>query len=178
MGQSVAVVHAFEERLAYSQMESDESFWMAVYQKAFPSLVGSIANTKDNEAQRKGIDRVLLLGNGTILKIDEKKRPRDYPDILLEYISNDRTGAVGWIEKDLAIDLLAYAFMPSKKVYFLDWQALRRAWHNHREDWLSNCKRIPAENAGYTTWSVAIPIKTLFIAMYSASIIDLGQVGL
>lgn len=174
MGQSVAVVHNFHERLRYSQTTSDEPFWEAVYRKAFPSLVCQVICKGNNEAQHKGIDRVLMLANGRIVKIDEKKRERDYSDILLETVSNDRTGAVGWIEKDLDIDYLAYAFMPSKRCYMLDWQMLRRAWQANKAAWIEQFKKIEAKNAGYSTWSLAVPIKTVLVAMATASMIEVG----
>lgn len=172
MGQSVALVHNFAERLHYSQVASDEPFWVKVYQNAFPNLVNQMPCIGDNEAQRKGIDRVLLLANGVTLRIDEKKREKEYDDVLLEYVSNDKTGAVGWIEKDLSIDYLAYAFMPSKRCFLFDWQTLRRAWVTHKQDWMQSYKRIPARNATYTTWSIAIPTKTLMIAIAKSMLIQ------
>lgn len=173
MGQPGIVTHDFRTSLAFSEAASDESFWEAVYRKAFPNLVNLMLASADTLSQRMGIDRVIILGNGQVLKIDEKKRAEVYPDILLEYISVDTTGAPGWIEKDLAIDYLAYAFMPTKKVYLFPWPILRRAWEYFKTAWIAAYPKITAQNNGYKTISVAVPIDVLVKAVTRASVIQL-----
>ena len=165
-------IHNFDERLQWSEAQSDEPFWDAVYRKAFPNLVNHMLGSGDTESQRKGIDRVILLANGKTLYVDEKKRGKMYDDILLEFLSVDTTGAVGWIEKDLQIDYLAYAFMPNRCVYLFDWQMLRRAWIENGESWKQKYKIIKAQNKNYTTHSVAVPIKTLLVSLVKATIIE------
>jgi hypothetical protein len=173
------MIHDFHERLRFSEACSDEPFWEAVYREAFPNLVSHMLCSGDTTSQRMGIDRLLMLGSGQELRIDEKKRGREYGDFLLEYLSNDHTGAPGWIEKDLFIDYLAYAFMPSQKVYLLPWQMLRRAWMIHGETWKQRgedqepgYRIVSASNPGYRTWSVAVPINVLYRSMNSASVIE------
>lgn len=171
MGQPSITPHDFNERLKYSELASEEPFWEAVYRKAFANYVNSMPSKGNTESQRRGIDRLVHLSNGRTLQVDEKKRENDWPDILLEYISVDTTGAPGWIEKDLDIDYLAYAFMPSKTVYLFPWLLLKRAWDYYGEQWIEEYKRVEARNKGYTTISVAVPIKTLQNAVTTASII-------
>lgn len=165
--------HDFKERLAWSQAQSDEPFWDAVYRKAFPNLVATVYQSHDGPAQRSGIDRHVVLSNGSVLRIDEKKRERDYGDILLEYLSNSTTGAPGWIEKDLLIDYLAYAFMPTRTVYLFPWLMLRRAWLHYKPEWTDRCKTIEARNPGYVTRSLAVPITVLQRAVQTAAVIRL-----
>ena len=167
-----AVTHDFRERLAFSESASAEPFWDAVYRKAFPSLVNHMQTTGATTSQRMGIDRVLHLSNGQTITVDEKKREREYSDILLEYISNDKTGAPGWIEKDLAIDYLAYAFMPTQRCYLYPWHMLRRAWIHFSPEWKQLYRPVAAQNAGYTTWSLPVPIPILRSAVGRAMIID------
>ena len=166
-------IHDFQEQLAFSETASDEPFWDAVYKKAFPNMVSHMLGCGDVESQRQGIDRIILLASGRVLKIDEKKRKKEYDDILLEYVSVDTTGAPGWIEKDLAIDYLAYAFMQSERVYLFDWCMLRRAWLYHKNAWLVHYKIPPARNDQYNTLSVAVPITELLRVVKNASIIQL-----
>jgi hypothetical protein len=173
MGQSSLVVHSFHNSLAYSTAASDEPFWDAVYRKAFPSMVNHMLCNSDCQAQRDGIDRVIVLANGVVLKIDEKKRTGEWNDILLEYISVDRTNAPGWIEKDLTIDYLAYAFMKSQRVYIFPWLFLRRAWNHYKKEWIETYKRIEANNGTYKTISVAVPIDTVKKAVSTAMSIQL-----
>lgn len=73
------------------------------------SLSGSM------EAQDKGIDRIVIDAAGDVHKIDEKLRGAHYDDIALEWKHSDSYD-VGWVEKDLEIDLIAYAFQYSVQV--------------------------------------------------------------
>src|SRR5690606_25568590 len=102
-----------------------------------------------------------------------KKRSQVYDDILLEYLSNDHTNAPGWIEKDLQIDYLAYAFMPIKKVYLYPWQQLRLAWKRNGAYWKRRYRNVQAQNYGYSTWSIAVPITVLNQAVSEALIVNL-----
>ena len=163
----------FKQDLTFSIKASDESFWTAIYHKAFPNMVSHMVCDGDTQSQRMGIDRVILLSNGRILKVDEKKRRKEYNDILLEYISVDKTGAPGWMEKDLSIDYLAYAFMQSKTVYLFDWCLLKRVWNHKKDYWIKNNSIPPAVNNGYNTLNVAVPIKELMSLVSTASIIKL-----
>lgn len=175
MGKSI-VTHDFKEQLAYSEEASEEVFWDAIYHKAFPNMINHMLVSGNHDSQRQGIDRVVFLSNSRTLYIDEKKRRKDYPDILLEYISCDTTNAPGWIEKDLSIDYLAYAFMPSQRVYLLDWLMLRRAWARYGEEWKATFPSISAQNVGYKTLSVPVPTNTILTSVKNASIIQLeGQ---
>jgi hypothetical protein len=167
------LVHDFHERLAYSEAGSHEPFWDAVYRKAFPNLVSHTPCPGDFASQRMGIDRVIVLSSGDILKIDEKKRERQYEDVLLEYLANDMSGAPGWIEKDLAIDYLAYAFMPTRKCLLLPWLTLRRVWAGYGKRWLNTHPIIKAQNKNYKTLSVAVPIAELQSAVSKAMLVTL-----
>lgn len=171
MGESS--VNNFREDLVFSQAASDEAFWNAIYIKAFPNLVNQMLTSGDTKAQRMGIDRVLHLSNGRTIYIDEKKRRREYNDILLEYVSVDRTGKPGWIEKDLSIDYLAYAFMQSQRVYLYPWLLLRRAWLQYGSGWISQYGTVTAKNRTYNTLSVPVPTSILKKAVSTASVIQL-----
>jgi hypothetical protein len=163
----------FEEQLKFSEQASHEPFWQAVYEKAFPDMVNNMVCTGKNTNQCLGIDRVIQLKSGKTLYVDEKKRTKVYSDILLEYISNDKTNAPGWMEKDLQIDYLAYAFMPTKRCYLYPWQMLRRAWINYKDCWIKNYGTQSAPNKYYNTLSVAVPIEELNVTVKRAMIIQL-----
>lgn len=165
--------HSFNRSLEWSEQASHEPFWDAVYRKAFSNLVSHMPTPGDFQSQRMGIDRSILLANGKTLYVDEKKRSREYGDILLEYISVDTTNTPGWIEKDLAIDYLAYAFMQSQRCYLFSWPLLRRAWQMNRDAWFSRYEPIIAQNKGYHTHCLPIPIPTLQRAVAVALVIDL-----
>lgn len=167
--------HDFHEQLAYSEEASEESFWKDIYNEAFPDHLLCQQVSGDTISQRRGVDRLIYMPNDRVIRIDEKKRKKVYRDVLLEYISVDTTGAPGWMEKDLNIDYIAYAWMPIQKVYLLDWLHLKRAWRMNKEDWLQEFKTVPAQNNGYVTLSVAIPNSVIMQEVARASIIDLGE---
>ena len=162
----------FHDDLSFSLEASLEGFWNEVYIKAFPDMIRSEI-CSDLNWQKQGVDRVVYLATGHSIHIDEKVRREVWPDILLEYLSNSRTGAPGWINKQLSIDYLAYGFLPTKRVYLFPWQMLRRAWIKYGESWQKDHKNIRAQNVGYHTMSVAIPIKELRSKVNNATIIQL-----
>lgn len=163
----------FEKDLIFSDAASDESFWDRVYRKAFPDMVGHIHASANGLGQKSGIDRVIHLSSGRTLYIDEKKRREDHDDILLEYVSNNVKNAPGWMEKELQIDYLAYAFMPRQRVYLFPWDLLRRAWFHYKAEWLRKYKTIRADNGYYVTLSLAVPIDELMNSVSRASVIQL-----
>lgn len=177
----MTVIHDFRQQLEWSEAAGYEPFWGAVYKKAFPNLVNHMMCSGDTASQRMGVDRLLYLANGKIIAIDEKKRKEQYPDILLEYISVNTTGAPGWMNKDLAIDYLAYAFIPTKRCYLFPWPFLRRAWLHYRDQWIEEGEKksngfriVEAKNVKYKTLSVAVPIKAVQDAVQLAAIIDVS----
>lgn len=161
-------IHDFHERKAYSLQAGDESFWSAVYAEYFADLARIETVEYPDPRQFKGIDRVLHMTSGDSVTIDEKKRARDYPDILLEYLSNSRTRSLGWVEKPLYTDYIAYAFMPSQTVYLYPAYLLRRAWQQNKLEWLQKYPPKRADNHGYYSLSCAVPIDVLDRAVIGA----------
>lgn len=168
-----ARIHDFRERLAASEAARLQPFWEAVYRKHFPNMVACVLLQGDTASQRQGKDRAIHLANGQVLHIDEKSRDRtDDRDILLEYLSNDRTGAPGWMECDKAIDYMAYAFVPIRRVYIFPWPQLRRAWLHYKAEWQAAYPPVPARNRTYTTYSTPVPTKVLQKAVSTAAVIQ------
>jgi hypothetical protein len=166
-------IHDFKECLAFSEQASHEDFWQSVYKKAFPDMIFATLCTENCSGQRAGIDRVIHLKNGKTLLVDEKKRRTEYDDILLEYESCSTTHAAGWMEKNLMIDYIAYAFITSKRCYVLPWLNLKRAWNHYKKEWLEKYKIPAAKNNGYYTSSVAVPTHELLCAIKNSIIIQL-----
>lgn len=146
----------------------DEDFWNHVYAKAFPNMEWHKACIAKCIGQKLGIDRVIYLKSGNILKLDEKLRYRDYGDVTLEYISNDKKQTPGWVEKNLKVDLIAYGILPKRTCYLMNWRELKLCWLFYKNQWLDQYKHIPANNENkitgeimYTTWSLAIPLEII-----------------
>lgn len=163
-------INDFYQDLAFSNGARLEEFWAETYQIAFPDMI-HYETCEDLEWQRMGVDRVVYLSSGHTLHIDEKTRRKDYGDILIEYLSNDRYNTPGWIEKDLSMDYLAYAVLPTRKVFLFPWQPLRRAWQLNKSQWLAEYPTRSAPNSGYNTLNLAIPTIELRRAVAQAMVI-------
>ena len=164
----VAKVNDFKAQNNRSHSEEATRFWFSIYNQLFINMVCWMTPSQRCNAQFMGIDRVILLDNGKSICIDEKLREREYPDILFEYISNDVTGTRGWMDKDLSIDYLAYGFINSKKAYIFDWRVLKRVWSIYKKRWIVNYPTKKALNKGYSTLSVAVPIKEVLLRYQGA----------
>lgn len=172
-------IHDFERSLAISKANEDAPWWASIYEKAFPKHLSAVSVKSDGWAQRGGIDRVITLASGKAITVDEKVRTEDWPDIALETWSDLERKSPGWMQKDLACDFIAYAFVPSQRCYLLPFVTLRRAWLTSGGDWIRMAKAkeggfrfIDAKNRGYTTRSIAVPIPELLSAVAQAQIVD------
>ena len=162
------VTHSFRDQLDFSNAQSDQPWWEHVYRAAFRDFSAMHDVRADGWAQRGGIDRQVLLTDGTVLKIDEKARRTAYPDFCLEYWSDEARRIPGWVAKPLTCDFIAYAFVPTRTCYLLPFQLLRGAWRDHHAEWVERYRRVEARNRGYVTVSVAVPIPVVMEALATA----------
>ena len=171
--------HNFPDSLALSKANEDAPWWVAVYEIAFPGHLSAVSVRKDGWAQRGGIDRVVTLRSGKTVYIDEKVRSRSYGDIALEQWSDVARKKPGWMQKDLACDYIAYAFVPDERCYLLPFLALRSAWLSNGSEWIKNAQEsvggyrfVDAKNPTYTTRSIVVPIPDVLSAISQAHVID------
>ncbi len=164
MGQR-GIVHVFEEDLEKSNEKVD---WLEqLYRQIFPNMSFIERYPNDMKKQKQGIDLELFLNNGHVIKMDEKRRNRDYGDILLEFAHTN--GMKGWIEKDLKIDFISYIIMPNKMLYLLPWIPLQIAWRNNGEQWKQRFGIRDSRNQGYVTQNCPVPPDILWRAIREAS---------
>jgi hypothetical protein len=149
---------------------ADSKHWPtfdAAYRVKFGAEIEISARNNDpNLANRLGCD-VCVWDKATNKHyfIDEKVRTKDYSDILLEYVSNDRTRAPGWIISGGQNDYVAFLF-PAGRVFIYEMAALRSVWRAWGDKFikrgaarLDGYRLISAANSsGYNTLSVAVPI--------------------
>lgn len=171
----MSAVHNFEERLGFSHDYAQAAWWLECYRRAFPNLLSCVEVRDDGWAQRAGIDRVLTLADGKVIKIDEKVREKDYGDILLEFWSNYERRSRGWICKPLDCDFIAYAIVPRATCYLLPTLLLQRAWRERGPEWClaakskkSGFRYVDAQNEGYVTKSIAVPIDVVMSGIAGA----------
>lgn len=174
-------LHSFQDSLAKSHAQAEAPWWFDVYRQAFPGFVSMMNVRKDGWAQRGGIDRVVQLSSGRTVTVDEKVREKDWGDILLERWSDRDRQVPGWIQKDLACDYIAYAFVPSERCYLFPFLDLRRAWLSHGRRWCALAQNdrdgfriVDAQNRGYVTQSIAIPTSDLFASLKDGMCVSWG----
>lgn len=160
-------IHDFNDSLEASHNASDLPIWKQIYERAFPNFLAMIDHREDGEHQRAGIDRSVILSNSKQILIDEKIRYKDYGDILLEYVSVDKTGAPGWVCKPQRADYIAYAIAPSGICYLLPVIQLQLAWQKKSSQWLSLYGTRKAQNNTYNTLNCPVPVHVLFQAIGS-----------
>lgn len=164
-------VHSFSKSLADSHEKSLLPLWGQVYRQAFPAMVAMISHEVDGWHQRLGVDRSVILANSKQILIDEKLRGpnpqsgRVYTDIALEYLSSVEHRTLGWVEKDLMADYIAYAIGPTGECYLLPVVQLQAAWQAHKDEWLFSHKSRDALNEGYRTRFCPVPPDDLYRAM-------------
>lgn len=167
--------HDFHTCLERSFSYADASWWEEVYKSAFPDFAGMVSVRADGWAQRGGIDRVITMHSGKTITVDEKVREIKYPDIILEIWSDKERKVKGWIQKDLACDYIAYAFAPTRECYLLPFLMLRKTWRDNGRAWISEYRRVLAQNNGYVTESLAVPTSVLLTEVSNSMRVVWGQ---
>ena len=165
-------MNEFNTDLAFSHSAEDSEIWPTIYSKAFPRFKAMTNTRDDGQLQRAGIDRTIVLASGKAIYVDEKVRRKDYGDILVEYVSNDRKNTPGWGEKPLFCDFIAYAILPSRKCFILPVIQLQTAWAEHKNEWLEKYGIRKAVNTGYNTLNCPVLINVLFKAIGQALRVD------
>lgn len=166
-------VHDFNDSLSVSNSASDLPIWKTCYEKFFPDMVSMVDHREMGHWQHDGIDRSIILKNSKQILIDEKFRPKSYPqydkekekfyyDIALEFISNDTKNTPGWVSKSLKCDYVAYAIGDIRKCYLLPIIQLQLAWRKNSEEWKNKYFIAIARNNSYKTHSCCVPVDILF----------------
>jgi len=175
-------LHSFSKSLAESHEFEDAEWWGQVYREAFYGLAAMVSTRDDGWAQRAGIDRVITLRSGRTFYVDEKVRKKDWPDVILERWSDRERRSPGWIQKPLAIDYMAYAYVPSRTCLLFPFELLQRSWRLNGRMWVDQAEKkaggysvILAENSengrDWTTESIGVPREDLFSAMRGAMVV-------
>lgn len=133
------------------------------YLSAFPNAL-KVEFCDDMTEQRRGIDKIIHFQGGRTVTVDEKKRRKDYGDILLELWSRYEQRKPGWLFYSQC-DYIVYAILEARKIYLLPLLLLQTAWTNNKVAWLRAYKQKPAENKGYTTINIPIPTQELLGAI-------------
>ncbi len=156
-------MNEFKTDLKYSLDQRECEWFDNFYHRVFPGIK-DIEVVEDLVRQRKGIDKVISFNSGYQVTIDEKKRRKDYGDILIEIWSNYEKGKRGWLYYS-ECDYIVYAIMPTQTVYLLPVLLLKRAWYKNGDRWTDTYGTREAINPGYTTVNVPVEIDQLLGAI-------------
>jgi hypothetical protein len=75
-------------------------------------------------------------------------------------------------------DYLAYAFLPSARCYVLPFQQLQLYWQKYRREWMQRYgPPIEAQNEGYVSVGVAVPITVLLSALTNMLMVSWMEQG-
>jgi hypothetical protein len=167
-------VHDFRSSLAASHASADEPFWERIYRAMFgPDLVACVNTVNALDWQRRGVDRLVILQDGTQYNIDEKRRAwADTSDVMLEYMHQCDDGSIapGWVAKpNRAHHFVCYAWVPRQLALLLAWPLLRRAWRRYGEEWRGQYPTYSARNRSYCSLNVAVPTSVLLETLQRAS---------
>lgn len=153
----------FHSDLQYSIDARDDEQLDTFYREAFP-LAERIEFCAELALQKRGIDKIVHFKGGNSVTVDEKKRRRDYGDILLELRSNKERGTPGWLFY-AQCDYIVYAVLAAGKVYLLPTLLLKMAWRQHGAAWVNQYEKKYADNGLYRTENIAIPTGVLLKAL-------------
>lgn len=139
----------FEPDLDWSHTIAGMPFWDEIYRQAFPGFVASHVPVGDGWHQRAGRDRIVVLDDSSTITIDEKGRRDEWPDILIEILSDRDRDKPGWgsPRKRLGCDYIGYAFVPARTVHLIPYRELRRVMDKGPgRDWWRVAARAHADN--------------------------------
>lgn len=144
----------------------------AAIREYFFGLDIKIEFVEDVSEQKKGIDKLVYLSNGRVVKLEEKLRDSNYEDVLIEAWStffdwNDKRNRDGWIRKtNQEAELLLYVF-PNGDWLIVPFALLQTTWKRHSAAWHSD-ERIGkkvARDGTKKSMNAAIPFDILIGAL-------------
>ena len=116
------------------------------------------------ELQLKGVDKIIHFPDGGTVTVDEKKRRKDYGDILLELWKNKEQKKLGWLFYSQC-DYIVYAVLSARKIYLLPTLLLKMAWKHNSHKWQKKYRKKDANNLYYNTENIPIPTNILLSAI-------------
>lgn len=152
-----------KENNFHADLKFSDSVSESMDQYYLSALPGAerVETVTDLELQRKGIDKLVHLWDGKVVKIEEKIRRKAWPDVLLELRSRGKK--LGWLFTCQA-DYITYVYLESRELYFIPVVLLQMAWVQNKDDWIRRYDYVEAGNVtlgGYVSKSIPVPRERL-----------------
>jgi len=156
------------------------------YARLWPDMVSCVRVDAKSELQTRGIDRMIVLPNGRTITVDEKKRDKDYGDLLVEewsvfYGDGNPRNKTGWtLDRGKVCDFIAYAIPSACKCYLLPFELLRAAASHNLDRWkeMSGFAPRDAQNHGYVTRNWPVQWSELRRALAEQMLRRFGEIDL
>jgi len=154
-------VHNFRE--SHDQSERDAGWFLPFYRKIWPDAK-HYHRVKNVQWQKKGIDTRIDF-EGFWVGVEEKLRSKYRPDVALEVWSNFEGKVKGWAVKDQVSTWLAYGWQDVNRLLLLEYPTLQAVLSENRPEWQTHAENkeagfflAKAQNPGYTTISICVPL--------------------
>lgn len=163
-------VHVFSDDLKWSEKPSQYVTYMQAVDYWWSNAT-EWDRVTDVTQQKKGQDVAVTLPDGREIKLQFKKRRKDYGDICIEYRHDFVSGhqKPGWIETPSDADFLIYC--TPIKTYRIEYKSLHESWSINKEEWISEFDLTPSKNPDYVTRNVGVPIPVLKAAGVNIDIV-------
>lgn len=143
------------DRIERNKKFSDEKAYKEIYCNFYSDQIVTIINAQleMGNHQYMGIDRVIVLKDGSIIRVEEKTRWNVRPEeknnfganleICLEYGSRNTSGRMdkGWIEKELHVDMILFYYKNVGRAFYYPFKMLQRVWFKNKEAWLQKYEK-------------------------------------
>jgi hypothetical protein len=129
-------IHEWQRSLDSATAEARKSYWLDFYRQAFPDFYKVVDVPTDGRAQRGGIDRNVLMRDGTQYRMQEKVRSDYWGDVLIEVCSDVERQIPGWSRTPAdAYDYLAYLVPSFGYGLLFPWPRFRQVLLHFGPDW-------------------------------------------
>lgn len=150
---------------SFGKEAADDPMWFRIYSLLYGWNV-TIERVTDRAAQRRGIDRIVVLPSGRRLSSQEKHRPtRSLLDVAIEvkHVHSDGYERPGWIVQPSDADLFIYACSQDWRAFACRASRLKAAWAGHAEKWQRIYPVVwsAIENGDYRTGCCCVPLTVL-----------------
>lgn len=159
------IINYFKNNLKESEMYEKElnEFYMKNV-KDIKKVKTVKFDQKGIKFQLSGIDKVIVLKNKKVLKIEEKIRFKTYNvlDLFLEDTANTTINSPGWITDNKKVtDILVYYIVPLNMIYVMNFKKLQSIYKIKRQEWLSMYCWTYSKNKNYETKGLCVPMEEL-----------------
>jgi len=147
----------FEERLSSSMHRLGDQRTTEILREYFASPIDFRVDFSPRSRAYAHDLEVVAFGEKYLM--EEKRRQKDFGDELLEDVSNNKTGRLGWTWNSSTVHFVLFVY-PHRWTIWPGF-ALEQAWRTNRHDWAEVYGYRYAENRGYRTVNVAVPTEIL-----------------